>query len=111
MEAYVKNGGGLYVLHSANNAFPHWAEYDKMIGLGWRPKSFGYAFEIDEEKRLVKIPPGEGEATGHGDRFNALIQILNRHPINKNYPDQWRCNTESIFHGSRKESHSAVVCL
>src|ERR1700712_420651 len=30
LENYVGSGGGLYVLHSANNAFPHWKEYDKM---------------------------------------------------------------------------------
>ena len=38
LEKYVRDGGGLYILHSANNAFPHWKEYDKMIGLGWRPQ-------------------------------------------------------------------------
>jgi hypothetical protein len=43
LERYVKAGGGLYILHSGNNAFPHWLEYDKMIGLGWRPVSMGYA--------------------------------------------------------------------
>lgn len=45
LEKYVANGGGLYVLHSGNNAFAHWKEYDKMIGLGWRPKSTGYALK------------------------------------------------------------------
>ena len=41
LERYVKSGGGLYILHSANNAFSHWAEYDRMIGLGWRRKDAG----------------------------------------------------------------------
>src|SRR5687768_2243258 len=41
LEKYVKAGGGLYILHSGNNAFPHWREYDKMIGMGWRPRSSG----------------------------------------------------------------------
>lgn len=31
---YVKNGGGLVVLHAAHNAFPGWAEYNEMIGVG-----------------------------------------------------------------------------
>ena len=79
LESYVKNGGGLYVLHSANNAYPHWKEYDKMIGLGWRPATTGYALEIDSNKNIIRIPPGEGKSTGHGARFNAIIQILNRH--------------------------------
>src|SRR5690349_2021670 len=28
---YVRNGGGLVVLHAADNAFPGWAEYNEMI--------------------------------------------------------------------------------
>ena len=51
LEKYVKAGGGLYILHSANNAFSHWKEYDKMIGLGWRPATVGYALEIDAKKK------------------------------------------------------------
>src|SRR5690606_20263345 len=56
LETYVKNGGGLYVLHSGNNSFPHWDAYKKMIGLGWRPKTFGYALEINDERNIVRIP-------------------------------------------------------
>ena len=90
LEEYVKAGGGLYILHSGNNAFPHWREYDNMIGLGWRPRSSGYALEIDAAKNIVRIPPNEGNGTGHGNRFNAVIQVLNQHPINKGYPEQWQ---------------------
>ena len=98
LEKYVSQGGGLYVLHSANNAFSHWREYDKMIGLGWRPDTVGYALEIESATKIVRFPPGKGKATGHGERFNAVIQILNRHPINKGYPDQWKtANTEVYF--------------
>jgi hypothetical protein len=98
LEKYVRDGGGLYILHSANNAFPHWKEYDKLIGLGWRPRSSGYALEVDSNKNIIRIPPGEGNGTGHGARFNAIIQILNRHPINNDYPEQWKtANTEVLI--------------
>jgi type 1 glutamine amidotransferase len=109
LEAYVKNGGGLYVLHSANNAFPHWEEYDNMIGLGWRPKSFGYSLEIDQTKQIVRIPPGEGSGTGHGDRFNALVQILNRHPINMNYPDEWQTANTEVYYFPRGPAENLTV--
>jgi Trehalose utilisation len=33
-EAFVQNGGGVLVFHSGNNAFPDWAAYNRMIGLG-----------------------------------------------------------------------------
>lgn len=97
LEAYVKNGGGLYILHSANNAFSHWEEYDKMIGLGWRPQTSGYALEISEDREILRIPPGEGKNTGHGDRFDAVISILNPHPINRDYPAQWMTAHTEVY--------------
>src|SRR5690606_617769 len=45
LENYVAAGGGLYVLHSANNAFSHWNAYNLMIGLGWRSPAEGVAIK------------------------------------------------------------------
>ncbi len=70
LEKYLADGGGLYILHSANNAFPQWKEYNKMIGLGWRSRGEGYAFEIEKNGGLRKYKPGEGRSTNHGDRFD-----------------------------------------
>jgi type 1 glutamine amidotransferase len=109
LENYVKNGGGLYILHSGNNAFPHWKEYDKMIGMGWRPKTTGYSLEINEKRDVVRIPPGEGAGTNHGDRFNAIIQILNRHPINRGYPDQWKTASTEVYNYPRGPVENLTV--
>ncbi len=109
LEAYVKKGGGLYILHSANNAFPHWRAYDEMIGLGWRPDSVGVALEVNGEKNLVKYNPGEGSGTGHGDRFNALIQVLNRHPINEGYPDAWQTVNTEVYSFPRGHAENLTV--
>ena len=109
LEKYVKAGGGLYILHSANNAFSHWKEYDKMIGLGWRPATVGYALEIDDDKNILRLPPGTGMGTGHGDRFNALIKILNRHPINEQYPDEWQTVNTEVYHFPRGPAENLNV--
>ena len=109
LEEYVKKGGGLYVLHSGNNAFPHWKEYDKMIGLGWRPYTSGYALEIDSTKNIIRYPPGEGKNTSHGSRFNAVIQILNRHPINKGYPDQWETASTEVYNFPRGPAENLTI--
>lgn len=109
LEKFVRQGGGLYILHSGNNAFPHWEEYNKMIGLGWRLKSYGYALEIGEKGKIIRIPPGEGEGTGHGDRFNALIQILTPHPINRNYPDQWQTANTEVYYFPRGPAENLTV--
>ncbi len=75
LENYVAAGGGLYILHSANNAFSHWKAYDEMIGLGWRSSSAGTALEIGSDESIIVHRPGEGKGTGHGDRFNAVVEL------------------------------------
>ena len=35
---FVKDGGGLVVVHAADNAFEGWDEYDKLVGGTWRSK-------------------------------------------------------------------------
>lgn len=109
LEEYVKKGGGLYILHSGNNAFTHWKEYDKMIGLGWRPVSMGYALEIDSNKNIIRYSPGEGKSTAHGSRFNAVIHILNRHPINEGYPDQWQTANTEVYNFPRGAAENLTV--
>lgn len=109
LEKYVKKGGGLYILHSGNNSFPHWKEYDKMIGLGWRPKTSGYALEIDSARNIIRIPPGEGQNTSHGSRFNAIIQILNRHPINQGYPAAWKTASTEVYNFPRGPAENIMV--
>jgi len=109
LEDYVESGGGLYILHSANNAFPHWDEYDKMIGLGWRSSTSGYALEIGENQEVLRTPPGEGRGTGHGDRFDAVIQILNSHPINREYPAQWQTAHTEVYSYPRGPAENLEV--
>src|SRR3954451_19700154 len=55
LEDYVRNGGGLVVVHAANNSFPNWPAYNEMIGLGWRAPDFGPSLVIDANERVVEI--------------------------------------------------------
>jgi len=109
LEKYVRAGGGLYILHSANNAFSHWKEYNMMIGLGWRPATVGYALEVETKENIVRLPPGVGMGTGHGNRFNAIIKILNRHPINKDYPDEWQTANTEVYYFARGPAQNLTV--
>ncbi|MBC7874523.1 MAG: ThuA domain-containing protein, partial [Ferruginibacter sp.] len=109
LEKYVRSGGGLYILHSANNSFPHWAAYDKMIGLGWRPKETGFALELDSENNILRIPPGQGDKTSHGKRFDATIKILTRHPVNKDFPGEWITPSMELYTHPRGPAENITV--
>jgi Trehalose utilisation len=100
-ERFVKRGGGVYIWHSANNAFPQWAAYNDMIGIGWRKKDYGTAIAVGEDGQLIRFPPGEGENTGHGKRFDALINRVGDHPIHRGVPRQWTAADIEVYYHLR----------
>jgi glutathione peroxidase-family protein/type 1 glutamine amidotransferase len=109
LENFVKSGGGLYILHSANNAFSHWKEYDRMIGLGWRRQDAGAALEISEDGKVIRIGSGEGKGTSHGPRFDTVVRILNRHPINNGFPERWKTPSLEVYVYARGPAQNLTV--
>jgi type 1 glutamine amidotransferase len=107
-ENYIKKGGGMFVYHSANNSFPEWDEYNKMIGLGWRKADQGIAIKIEDNK-IVKIPAGEGESTSHGPRVDLVVNILKQHPINKGFPKKWKTPDIELYTYARGPADNVEV--
>lgn len=99
-EKYMIQGGAMLVFHSANNAFPNWPEYNKMIGLGWRKKNFGSAIVIEDGK-TVMVPKGEGGNTGHGKRVDARVTRMGEHAIHKGLPKSWLAADMEVYRYAR----------
>lgn len=109
LEKYLKSGGGLYIFHSANNAFPHWEEYNMMIGLGWRKKDEGIALRVTDERKVVKIASGEGQDTYHGPRNDEVIERLNDHPINNGMPKSWKTPDIELYKFARGPAKELTI--
>lgn len=109
LEKYVAKGGGLYILHSANNAFADWPEYNKMIGLGWRGINEGVALQVEENGKIKRIPVGEGKSTYHGPRHDTVIKKLNNHPINKGFPKAWLTPDMELYKFARGPAENLTV--
>ena len=107
-EAFVRNGGGLYIYHSANNAFADWPEYNKMIGMGWRAADYGKALEI-KDGQVVEIPAGVGDKTFHGPRVDAVFSRLGDHPIHANLPRRWKSADVEIYAYTRGPAENLTV--
>jgi type 1 glutamine amidotransferase len=101
-EKYVRGGGGLVIIHAANNSFPDWAEYNKMIGLGWRGADFGDRITLDDSGKLVRTPKGQGPQSGHGPvhEFTILVRDAD-HPVTKGMPKEWMHARDELYHGQR----------
>jgi len=109
LERYVRNGGGLYIFHSANNAFSGWGEYNKMIGLGWRRRDFGWALTVSDDGKVNRIPAGKGGNTGHGRRVDALVTRIGDHPIYRGFPRRWRAADIEIYRYARGPAENLQV--
>lgn len=99
-EKFVKNGGGVVIVHSANNSFPDWPEYNEIIGLGgWgdRNEKDGPYVYYDEKGKLQRdMNPGKGGS--HGPKYEFVIELRNEdHPITKNMPPLWLHATDELY--------------
>ena len=108
-ETYVRDGGGVFYLHSANNAFEKWPEYNEMIGLAWRKKDFGPAVYIDSNEHQASVPANVGEDTGHGPRFDALVTRIGDHPVHKGLPRQWMTADVELYRYARGPGKNLTV--
>ncbi len=102
LEDYVAKGGGLAIIHAANNAFQDWPAYNEMIGLGWRGPGFGDRLTIDESGKVVRTPKGQGPGSGHGAPHAYSIVVRNTdHPITHGMPTEWMHAKDELYHGQR----------
>jgi hypothetical protein len=99
-EKFMNNGGGLVVVHAADNSFPKWPAYNRMIGVGgWgdRSEKDGPFVYYDENGKLVKDMQA-GKAGSHGAQKEFLITVRNsKHPITKGMPLKWMHTKDEMY--------------
>ena len=98
-ERYVTGGGGLVVVHAADNAFPGWTGFNDMIGVGgWRDRTekAGPFWFIKDGALASDTSPGK--AGSHGQRlpFTVTVREAN-HPITKGLPAVWMHQGDELY--------------
>jgi uncharacterized protein len=112
-EQYVQKGGGVVIVHAANNAFPEWPAYNKIIGLGgWgdRDERWGPYVYFDEGKgTLVRDnSPGRGGSHGPEHPFQVTVRQKN-HPITKGMPPVWMHEKDELYDSFRGPAENMEV--
>ena len=103
-QKYIRDGGGLVIIHAANNSFGQWREFNEMIGIGgWGgrdEKSGPYVYYNDDGKEIRDQEPGKGG--GHGPQHK--FQVVTRepdHPIMAGLPKTWLHAKDELYHKLR----------
>lgn len=111
LDSYVRSGGSLVMVHSANNAFPKWPEFNRMIGLGgWgnRSKTAGVTFRWRNGQMVRDATPCIAGA--HGDPHEFLIDNRNpKHPIMRGLPTQWLHSKDELYERLRGPAENMTV--
>ena len=110
LEDYVSGGGGLVSYHAANNSFPDWPAYNRMIGLGWRDKGFGPSLVVGGDGKVVEVPQGQGLDPGHGPEHDFVVTTLDAdHPITRGMSQTWMHPHEQLTHGQHGPAKDMTV--
>jgi len=99
-ENYVKNGGGFVSVHAADNSFPEWKAYNKMIAIGgWggRTEKDGPYLYVDKDNKVIRDTT-PGPAGAHGKKEPFLVTTFNdNHPITKGMPSTWMHTEDECY--------------
>lgn len=111
-ERYIRKGGGLVVVHEADNAFPEWSAFNRMIALaGWgdRGEEAG-PFYYWEAGKMVSDSKSTGSAGKHGKRVPYTVNVRNpQHPIVRGMPTQWLHVEDELYGNLRGPAEQVEV--
>jgi type 1 glutamine amidotransferase len=111
LEQYVTNGGGLVVVHAADNSFPNWPAFNQMIGIGgWRGRTekAGAMWYFKDGKLVSDNSPGP--AGEHGNRLPFQVETrAPEHPIMKGLPHVWMHGADELYGTLRGPGENMTV--
>ena len=109
-DEYMKNGGGLVVVHASDNAFGGWDAFNKMIGVGgWRgrdEKSGPHWFYKDGKLTSDDSP---GPAGSHGPREPFQVTVRAEHPITNGLPKVWMHQGDELYANLRGPGENMTI--
>lgn len=110
---FVSGGGGLVVVHAADNSFPGWAEYNKMIGIGgWggRSEKSGPYLYVRDGKLFRDKSPGRGGSHGPQREFEVTtFPEQAGHPIMRGLPKSWLHTKDELYDSMRGPAENIHV--
>jgi type 1 glutamine amidotransferase len=109
---YADGGGGIVVYHAACAAFPHWEEYNRIIGLG------GWNGRNEQSGPWIYLAGGEwvkdlspGAAGSHGAQHEFVMTVRDeKHPVTQGLPGTWKHASDELYDRLRGPGDIHVLC-
>lgn len=107
---YIAGGGGLVLIHAADNAFPGWPEFQEMAGVaGWggRDESAGPMLRWRDGEAVIEQGRGTAQHPPQHD-----FQIVTRapdHPVMRGLPDVWMQANDELYSQLRGPARNVTI--
>jgi uncharacterized protein len=110
-ETYVRDGGGVVIVHAADNAFAGWRAYNEMIGVGgWRNRNENAGPHWFVKDGALTSDPSPGPAGSHGTRLPFAVTVRDpNHPIVKGLPHTWMHQGDELYASLRGPGRNMTV--
>lgn len=98
-EKFVQDGGGFVSVHAADNSFPEWPAYNRMIGVGgWggRNEKSGPYVRWREGSFARDTHAGRGGSHGRRHAFTVIVRD-SAHPITAGLPTTWMQAEDELY--------------
>ncbi len=108
---YVRSGGGVVIIHAADNSFPKWKEYNEIIGLGgWRERDERWGPMVRWRDGKIVMDHSPGPAGMHPEQHEFQVVVRNpQHPIMKGLPEKWMNGKDELYSALRGPAKNLTV--
>lgn len=111
-ETYMKNGGGLVVVHAANNAWGNWKEFNRMTAIGgWdgRNEESGPYIYYDLNGEIHRDTT-KGKGGDHAKQREFVLTTREpEHPIMKGLPQTWMHAKDELYQLLRGPAENVTI--
>lgn len=109
---FVRGGGGLVIVHAANNSSGDWPEYNRMIGVGgWggRTPAHGSHLRRVDGKWTTDPAPDEGSGS-HGAQLAFVVESTGvAHPVMDGLSARWMHAQDELYDSLRGPCEEVTV--
>jgi type 1 glutamine amidotransferase len=109
-EAYLASGGGLVLVHAADNAFPDWPQFQVMAGVGgWRGRTESAGPMLRWRDGQQVLDAGPGTATHPPQHDFRVVTRAPAHPVMRDLPAVWMQANDELYSQLRGPAENVTI--
>lgn len=107
---YLSSGGGLVLVHAADNAFPDWPEFQAIAGVGgWRGRDESAGPMLRWRDGRQVLDTGPGSATHPPQHDFQIVTRAPEHPVMRDLPPVWMQANDELYSRLRGPARQVTI--